>query len=505
MLHNSLKKNKNEDKCFEFIKQQLQEKKYNPQNNKDLKYLLSIIINHDNKTPIFEYYLSYLLKFHDKRNDFIFKEYLFQLCELSKLNYIQILLENGIDVNCQNELGETPLHIAIVKNDKNLTNLLIKFGPDINLKTKTDNLTIMNYAEMYGNKEIKNIIKELIDKKNVKCEVLNYIKDDLEKINKKIDDNKSSFLKRNDSSRDLIFDFNGEQLSIVSEKMISSKSIKIEKNTPKKENVKEENKSNFNFINFKSPKKQDNKQIKENSGVKKTKSFSNRKEENSLTLHPIDLQSLTTNRSSSKEFGDNFTLNIITSEHSIRKEKLMKFILEIQLPKRYSELLIENGFDSTDVLISQTQFGVALTYQNLKDIGIKLPGERSKILVHLEEKSGIFEIVINKSKIYNNDKSKNRTIINFLNELNLLKYTNNFIDNGYYNSELLYVQSNTRQPLTEEILMNDLGIDKIDAEKIIQKLEEKGKNYIIMKDYGLNTVILDDTKQNKPCDSCSIF
>jgi hypothetical protein len=363
----------------------------------------------------------------------------------------------------------------------------------------------MNYAEMYGNKEIKNIIKELIDKKNVKCEVLNYIKDDLEKINKKIDDNKSSFLKRNDSSRDLIFDFNGEQLSIVSEKMISSKSIKIEKNTPKKENVKEENKSNFNFINFKSPKKQDNKQIKENSGVKKTKSFSNRKEENSLTLHPIDLQSLTTNRSSSKEFGDNFTLNIITSEHSIRKEKLMKFILEIQLPKRYSELLIENGFDSTDVLISQTQFGVALTYQNLKDIGIKLPGERSKILVHLEEKSGIFEIVINKSKIYNNDKSKNRTIINFLNELNLLKYTNNFIDNGYYNSELLYVQSNTRQPLTEEILMNDLGIDKIDAEKIIQKLEEKGKNYIIMKDYGLNTVILDDTKQNKPCDSCSIF
>lgn len=505
MFHNSFKKNKNEDKCFEFIKQQLQEKKYNPQNNKDLKYLLSIIINHDNKTPIFEYYLSYLLKFHDKRNDFIFKEYLFQLCELSKLNFIQILLENGIDVNCQNELGETPLHIAIVKNDKNLTNLLIKFGPDINLKTKTDNLTIMNYAEMYGNKEIKNIIKELIDKKNVKCEVLNYIKDDLEKINKKIDDNKSSFLKRNDSSRDLIFDFNGEQLSIVSEKMISSKSIKIEKNTPKKENVKEENKSNFNFINFKSPKKQDNKQIKENSGVKKTKSFSNRKEENSLTLHPIDLQSLTTNRSSSKEFGDNFTLNIITSEHSIRKEKLMKFILEIQLPKRYSQLLIENGFDSTDVLISQTQFGVALTYQNLKDIGIKLPGERSKILVHLEEKSGIFEIVINKSNIYNNDKSKNRTIINFLNELNLLKYTNNFIDNGYYNSELLYVQSNTRQPLTEEILMNDLGIDKIDAEKIIQKLEEKGKNYIIMKDYGLNTVILDDTKQNKPCDSCSIF
>ena len=53
-------------------------------------------------------------------------------------------------------------------------------------------------------------------------------------------------------------------------------------------------------------------------------------------------------------------------------------------------ILLDNGFDDLEVLVNQTKNGIALSEKNLKDIGIKLKGDRAKILIHLEEKAGIF-------------------------------------------------------------------------------------------------------------------
>jgi len=85
-----------------------------------------------------------------------------------------------------------------------------------------------------------------------------------------------------------------------------------------------------------------------------------------------------------------------------KKSNLFKFIEEINLPKKYADNLLDNGFDVLEVLISQTKNGTALTYQNLKDIGVKLPGERAKILIHLEEISGSFSFDLDKKVIYCN-------------------------------------------------------------------------------------------------------
>ena len=104
------------------------------------------------------------------KNESIFYEYLFQSCELGKLNNVKILLDNGLSVNCQNDLGETPLHIAIAKNDLELINLLIKYEPNTNLSTDKDEFTALSYAEIRGNQNIIKIINDLNEKNKKKID-----------------------------------------------------------------------------------------------------------------------------------------------------------------------------------------------------------------------------------------------------------------------------------------------------------------------------------------------
>ena len=114
---NSFKKTSKENEIFTNIISLLKEKNLNPKKTNDLKYLLSLTINPSIKSFNLEYLLLFLLRYLNSENEPIFYENFFQSCEIGKLQNVKILLENGIDINCQNELGETPLHIAVAKND----------------------------------------------------------------------------------------------------------------------------------------------------------------------------------------------------------------------------------------------------------------------------------------------------------------------------------------------------------------------------------------------------
>ena len=136
------------------------------------------------------------------------------------------------------------------------------------------------------------------------------------------------------------------------------------------------------------------------------------------------------------------------------------------------------------MLISQTKNGIALTYENLREIGIKKPGERIKILIHLEEISENFKFLFPKI-IYNNDnndnidiKNKSNTLKFFLEKIGKKNFFINFYENGINNIELLFIQMASKQPLNENILINDLNIKKQDANAIIIKLYEYSRNYI---------------------------
>jgi ankyrin repeat protein len=549
---NTKNESKKDDEQYNRIKKLLKGKNLNPKKANDLKTLLDLTLNPEIKKFNFEYLLNFLLKYMNSENEYLFYEYFFKSCELSKLSFVKILLENSIDINCQNELGETPLHIAVSKNDIELFKLLLNYEPNITLATYKDNLTVMNYAEICRNTTMIDILKNLeqkIEKKReIKAEIIDYINKDMNKINNKVFQDSNSFMNNNISNIDKIQNYTGEKMSIITDGDLSSSLItnNLNKNGQSTKLLTPIDNKYINtqtiinesdFCDEISPKnkkililnnKKDNNKINAKFLLKdfnKLKSSSNQKDDNlnhcnRLSINPSYIQSLTTCHTLNKDHSES-PIIINKSLNPINKmTEIYKFITEINLPKEYTNNLVDNGFDALEVLISQTKKGTALTYNNLKEIGIKLPGERAKILIHLEELAGNFPYYLDADVIYfnmnksieNNDRKqyKNNSLYKFLSSINLEKYYKKFIDNGYYNVELLFIQINSKQPLDEEILINDIKLNKSDSENLINNLINNSKNYIDKQKKKENnktkiTTIILEENNNKYCEMCIAF
>ena len=566
---NKQKESIKEDEQFNSIKKLLKDKKLNPKNSSDLKYLLSLTLKPAIKKFNFEYLIIFLLKFLNPENQSIYYEFLFQSCELGKLNNVKILLNKGLSVNCQNDLGETPLHIAIAKNDIELIKLLIKYEPDLTLTTDNDNFTAMNYAEIRGNKNIIKIMYDLNEKNNkkmIKTEIIDCINKDMSKINNIEIDDISSYMQK-DIFFDEIQNYNGEKISILMNEEannninnnknvnknvnISNKKIKKinnNKNTITQAIINESNlcedispKNTINVNNYIS----NINNLNNNENIigeihKKyfTEDFScdlkiskqyptemknftsplKKKEElfnyyNNRSINPSCVQSLTTSHTINREQFESPIISNKTSKSINKKNELINFLEEINLPKIYANILLDNGFDDLEVLILQTKNSIALTDQNLKDIGINLPGDRAKILIHLEELAGNFPFLLEK-KIYCNEliMNNNSSLYKFLSSINLEEYIETFSKNGYYNAELLYVQMLCRNPITEDILKKDFCLNKIGhIKRIMLNLNSCSENYFkrlrnkTLENKNSKSVEFEGNPYLKACDACLIF
>ena len=576
MSSSIIKNDEKENEQFKTIKKLLKDKNLNPKKAKDLKYLFSLTMRTEIKKFNFENLLLYLMKYFNDKNETIFYEYFLHSCELGKYANIKILLENGLNVNCQNDLGETPLHIAIAKNDVELIKLLIEYEPDTSLTTEKDDFTALNYAEISGNKKIIKIITELDEKnkkKLIKSEIIDYINRDMNDINNISIDNISNFVNKN-SNFEEIQNYNGEKMSIVVEEeqnqntiLTNDSKIKNEKNNSKKINKNDNiitltkkilnnsdysegispkntikvinyynninniniinninNHHNINENNFRRFYTEENSSDKKRSrrfasDLKNYASPLKRKDEivnyyYNRSTNPSCVQSLTTSHTCNKEQMESPLLRYKTVKSIDRKVELYNFILEINLPKNYAKLLIDNGFDDLEMLISQAKNSVALSYQNLKDIGISLPGDRAKILIHLEELAGNFPFSLDKDKLYSNKNEEkiNNSLYIFLSSINLDEYMKIFIENGYYNAELLYIQMISKNPITEDILKNDFGISKLGHNKrIMLNLMTCSENYIkklknkINNNKDFNSIETEGSPYLNSCDSTCII
>ena len=543
------------------IKKFIKEKNLNPKQPDDLKSLLSLNIN--NKKFSYENLLDFLLQYLNKSNESIFCDHLLESCEKGKLNNIKILLENGININCQNNKGETPLHIAILKKDIELINILVRYEPDTNLSTYEDNLTVKNYAENSENKYIIKIINDLDEKnkkKIVKTEVINYINKGMDNIDN-INYSNISFLVNENNNLNDIQNYNGEKISIITHEdesisstlnYINKNSLKsginlnnfentstinptivnesefFEDNSPKntiknnnyntKANVIAQNYLRYNDIHNKFfledcpnvPKQLED--LKCNSSPLKKRDEINYNINSSI--NPSVIQSLTTAHSLNKEQIESPLLNNKDTKTFSKKDQLFKFISEINLPEIYANYLLENGFDDLEVLILQARDGLALTDQHLKEIGIALPGERAKILIHLEELAGNFPFNLESNIIYSNKSVENKdsSLYIFFSSLNLEEYISKFKNCGYNNVELLYIQMISKYPITEDFLKNDIGLNNTEhIKKIILNLKNRSENYIHklykknIDDKNNRTIIYENSPYMKSCDACNII
>ena len=140
------------------------------------------------------------------------------------------------------------------------------------------------------------------------------------------------------------------------------------------------------------------------------------------------------------------------------------------------------------------------------------PGDRAKILIRIQEKSNLFDFTIPKAVYYfiNNyneqiekDENLNKLLL-WLKEINLDIYISNFINNGYFSVDLLYVQMESKNPLTDEILKNEILIEKLGYRmRILNKLKEEYPLYL--NNLKNENIVYNQNENNSPCSSCIAF
>ena len=204
----------------------------------------------------------------------------------------------------------------------------------------------------------------------------------------------------------------------------------------------------------------------------------------------------------------NISEEAINSSMKKIHNSLYKFLAEIKMEKYY-DIMYSNGFDDIHLLINQIKSGTIISDKQLKEIGINKPGDRAKILIRLQEKAGYYVFQVPKEVYYISqiNNIKNDRNINKLNEwlkaLKIENYLENFVNNGYHSIELMQLQMDSKNPLTDEILRDELGIQKIGhRSRIINKLLEEAKSL----NHKLKTsmLLLGNNLTEKICD-CSIF
>ena len=577
------------------IQNLVENKKINLNDSTTLAYLFALILKQKKTTSNNINLLFYLLKNITEENEKVLKDFVFQSCELGKEKILKLVLDNNFNINSQNELGETLLHIAISKSDIKIINLLLQYSPNQNIKTYKDNLSVFDYAfeqensfiisllKKGENKKINLITIEFNDKNNeiiakFQSQKNDIIEDSISYYNYK----KSRNVKKNNNE---LFYFEtqsdednfSEQLNSIEIKLNNqlktkeeqTKIITLNKNNKNENYEDEENEEIFNeetgninqrMSNFSSfednlslfhhkfsinglkekekkkilntYRKTTNTNFIENSTYNKIINTEESNKNNKTNKHLT--RELSTNLPSLivplKNENENdflteqslFYNNVYSIEKKQQKnlEQFINFFNEIGLNTEYTKILSTNGFDDLNLLIEQTKNGIAMTDENLKEIGIKKPGIRAKIIIHLEELSKLFDFPIEKEKVYfKNDRNKNY-LFRFLSSINLEFYLNNFIDNEYTSPELLFVQMKCKQPITEDFLFKEIGIDKIGYRmRILNKIKNESCNYFYKlkngilgknKVFGENNTIFFEKKNdginsnNDFCNMCSI-
>ena len=177
--------------------------------------------------------------------------------------------------------------------------------------------------------------------------------------------------------------------------------------------------------------------------------------------------------------------------------------------EKYYDIFNSNGFDDINLLISQTKSGTAIKDKQLKVAGLKIPGDRAKILIRLQEKANNFIFPIPKEVYYVSqfENFRNDRIINKLNDwlktLKVENYLENFVKNGYHSIELMLLQMESKNPITDEILKDELGISKIGhRSRIINKLLEESKS--LNNKLKTSMLVVGNVLTDKICD-CTIY
>ena len=479
------------------------------------------------------------------------------------INTTKLLIKKGLDINSQNNEGNTALHFAYNFNNINLISILIEKNADSNIKNNMglipekieinslndDIYSIMDdfcYKSFY--KDDNNILD-----KNITIQINNNENINNTNNTKLTETNKNSSFKYslvNFSYSDDNDNDNDNEINKEKEKEEISDIFNLTSSITYKQKVKNvsdinlhtigdrynnillekrdfnndlENMDNFDDIvnlqnSFKDIKyskiKKNLKSKSDNIFFEYSTSISKEEKEqnninNNINNNNNVKSSLNKYIDQDFIFSPNNINNMNNNTKNILNDSLYIFLSEINLSKKYYNLMNSNGFEDIQLLIEQEKICNAINDSQLKEIGILLPGDRAKILIHLEEKAGKYNFTLPKNIYYEIKNAENiledfnvKKIYNWLKNLKIENYLENFLEGGYHSIELILMQMNCKFPINDYILKDELGILKVGHRaRIINKLVEDGKKF--WNKLNNNTIIA-NTQMEKNCE-CFLF
>ena len=242
------------------------------------------------------------------------------------------------------------------------------------------------------------------------------------------------------------------------------------------------------------------------------KSLSSKSKNSYITKNNLFSENNNINNTSNNNIQNNISGFLDENGLTVNSSKLLKnFLSQINMDK-YLAIFALNGFDDINLIIEQSKGGISSIKDNeLKEAGIKIPGDRAKILIRIQEISNNFNFPVPKDVYYTIENKKNinidddgniKKIKDWLRNLKIENYFNNFIQCGYYSIDLLLVQMASSNPLTNEILKDDFKIEKVGyRSRIINKLKEDSRKYI--GELEINMLVLNNGEEKT--DNCQCF
>ena len=453
------------------------------------------------------------------------------------IQLIKQLLKKRILINTKNKDGNTPLHFAYYINSNEIINLLIENNCDVNIRNnqgllpkeivptddalkiigyETNNYNYyedncddqLKYDKKYKTIEISqtNRIKRI---KNENIDILNMPKNSRKKSTKKNINGKkrnSKFDKRKKSSLFYNKDKGFRKISNIELNSDENDSIIIHKESENYQFYIDLISPSRNICNFSSP-KTNNTITSEGTSEK-----NNNKENINIQNDNVDIR-----QEKIRTFRKINAMNLFKKkndaiENSFRTNKtLLDFLSKINLEKYY-EQINKSEFSNIMNIIEETKNGHFINDYQLKNIGINKSGDRAKILIRIQEISNSFDFTMPKAVYYytndlneqiEKDINLNKLLL-WLKEINLDTYFYNFVNNGYFSVDLLYVQMESKNPLTDEILKNEILIEKLGYRtRILNKLKEEYPSYL--NKLRCDNIVFNQNENNRICSNCTVF
>lgn len=175
------------------------------------------------------------------------------------------------------------------------------------------------------------------------------------------------------------------------------------------------------------------------------------------------------------------------------------------------EVLCEAGYDDLDSLFAQMNSSMPITLEDLKRVKIKKPGHRYRFLLKLEEDAVLKKTIGKKNNQFWKCCAVTHNTANglvgislrdWLGTLKLEELLQKFIESGFDDYEMLLSQMESKYPITEEILLHEIGVVKPGHRtRLLGKLKEEMKSPLGKTETYLN---IESVSTQSSCEPCSI-